>query len=161
MSWGGIRPLSDQVSQRVAQDPKLGRRILRSRAYRDKNKGVGEVKAKCRMVLIGCQDPDIFSVSRDSPTPSRLSEALVLAIATAGANGEVNGDGATWRLWISDAKSAFLQKDQNTEERSGPLYMRAPLDLSSKTLAASLARCTRSSATAMDFRMPLACGTDE
>ena len=129
MRWGGIKPLSRQEAEKVLNDPKLSRRILKSRAaYRDKNKGLGEVKAKCRVVLIGCNDPDIFRVSRDSPTPSRLSEAIVLAIATAGRNREVNGDSGLWRLWLSDAKSAFLQGEQSREERGGPLFMRPPRD---------------------------------
>ena len=129
MRWGGVKPLSRQEAQRVLQDTKLSRRILRSRAaYRDKNKGLGEIKAKCRVVLIGCQDPDMFQLSRDSPTPTRLSEALVLLIATAGANREFNNEAGRWKLWISDAKSAFLQGERNHEERAGPLFMRPPRD---------------------------------
>ena len=129
MRWGGVRPLATDEARRVLQDKSLSRRILRSRAaYRDKNRGVGEIKAKCRVVLIGCQDPDLFSLTRDSPTPSRLSEALVLLVATAGANGEFNNEKARWSLWVSDAKSAFLQGERNTEERAGPLYMYPPRD---------------------------------
>jgi len=88
-----------------------------------KTKGVGGPRAKCRVVLIGCADPDLFQLSRDSPTPSRLSEALVLAFATAGANEEVMNEKGKWKLWIADAKSAFPQGEQNREERGGPLYM--------------------------------------
>ena len=129
MRWGGVRPLTTDEARRVLQDKSLSRRILRSRAaYRDKNRGLGEIKAKRRVVLIGCQDPDLFSLTRDSPTPSRLSEALVLLVATAGANGEFNNEKARWSLWVSDAKSAFLQGERNTEERAGPLYMYPPRD---------------------------------
>ena len=127
MSWGGIRPLSREETRQVMSDPELSRRILKSRAaYRDKNKGVGEIKAKCRVVLIGRADPDLFHLSRDSPTPSRLSESLVLAIAAAGANKEMNNEKGKWSLWISDAKSAFLQGEQNREERAGPLFICVP-----------------------------------
>ena len=129
MRWGGIAPLSRREADKILNDPKLSKRVLKSRAaYRDKNKGLGEVKAKCRAVLIGCNDPDIFRVTRDSPTPSRLSEAIVLSVATAGMNREVNGDGGLWRLWLSDAKSAFLQGEQNREERGGPIFMKPPRD---------------------------------
>ena len=129
MRWGGAKPLSRKEAKLVLSDRKLARRILRSRAaYRNKNKGLGEIRAKCRVVLTGCQDPDMFQLSRDSPTPSRLSEALVLLIATAGANGEMNNDPGLWKLWISDAKSAFLQGERNHEERDGPLYMYPPKD---------------------------------
>ena len=129
MRWGGIKPLSHKEADKILSDPKLSKRVLKSRAaYRDKNKGLGEVTAKCRVVLIGCNDPDIFKVTRDSPTPSRLSEAIVLSVATAGMNREVNGDGGLWRLWLSDAKSAFLQGEQNREERGGPIFMKPPRD---------------------------------
>ncbi|CAE7469062.1 CML10, partial [Symbiodinium pilosum] len=61
MRWGGIKPLSHKEADKILSDPKLSKRVLKSRAaYRDKNKGLGEVKAKCRVVLIGCNDPDIF-----------------------------------------------------------------------------------------------------
>lgn len=64
---------------------------MKSRAaYRDKARGTGQLKAK----TIGCMDPDLKAVTRDSPTRTRLSEMLVLAIATAGANRAFNFDGA-------------------------------------------------------------------
>ncbi|CAE7467549.1 CML10, partial [Symbiodinium pilosum] len=64
MRWGGIKPLSHKEADKILSDPKLSKRVLKSRAaYRDKNKGLGEVTAKCRVVLIGCNDPDIFKVT--------------------------------------------------------------------------------------------------
>ena len=48
MEWGSIRPLTQKEAKQVYNDPKL-RRILKSRAaYRDKSRGVGEVRAKAR-----------------------------------------------------------------------------------------------------------------
>ena len=120
--------MKQEEIRRVMSNPELTRRALKRAAYRDKNKGLGEIKAKCRVVLIGRCDPDLFHLSRDSPTPSRLSESLVLAIATAGANGEMNNEPGKRSLWISDAKSALLQGEQNREERAGPLFMKAPRD---------------------------------
>ena len=74
MKWNAVRPLSDSEARQIWKDPKLRRRILKSRAaYRDKNRGLGALKAKCRVVLIGCADPDLRQLSRDSQTPSRLS----------------------------------------------------------------------------------------
>eukprot|EP00439_Symbiodinium_sp_Y106_P040403 s4486_g4.t4 len=50
MRWGGVRPLAHHEAKEVFKDERLRRRILRSRAaYRDKNKGLGEIKAKCRV----------------------------------------------------------------------------------------------------------------
>ncbi|CAE7481208.1 unnamed protein product [Symbiodinium sp. CCMP2592] len=69
---------------------------------------VGPLRPKCRVVLIGCQDP-------------------LMAIAAAGANGEVGFATKRWRLWVS-AKSAFLQGEQDMSERSGQLFMRPPRD---------------------------------
>ena len=129
MSWGGIQPVSKKEAKRILGDPKLLKRVMKARAaYRDKAKGVGPLRAKCRVVIIGCADPDIFSISRDSPTPTRLSEALLMAIATAGANRELGFTRDRWYLWASDAKSAFLQGTQDTSERAGPLYMLPPKD---------------------------------
>ena len=59
LQWNSIRPLTQAEAKEIYKDPKLRRRILRSRsAYRDKSRGIGEIKAKCRVVLIGCQDPE-------------------------------------------------------------------------------------------------------
>ena len=69
------------------------------------------------------------ALTRDSPTPTRLSEMLILAIATAGANRAFNFDGEIWRLWLSDAEKAFLQGKQDLTERGGqPLFMEPPRD---------------------------------
>ena len=123
--WGGIKPVPRAEAQKILKDRKMLRRVLKSRAaYRDKNRGQGEVRAKCRVVLIGCNDPDLFRLTRDAPTPSRLSEYLVLAIATAGYNREVNNDDSR----LSDAKSAFLQGEQDPSERDGPIFMWPPKD---------------------------------
>ncbi|CAE7309156.1 TY5A, partial [Symbiodinium microadriaticum] len=129
MSWGGIQPISHREAKRIMGDNKLSKRILKSRAaYRDKSKGIGPLRPKCRVVIIGCADPDLFQISRDSPTPTRLSESLLMTIAAAGINKEFCGTKEVWFLWASDAKSAFLQGDQDTSERDGPLYMRPPRD---------------------------------
>ena len=112
------------------KDPVLQKRVLRSRAaYRDKNRGQGELRAKTRVVIIGCGDPDLKQLSRDSPTPTRLSELVILAAATAGANKMFNLDGRQWHLWVSDAKQAFLQGKQDFSERQGlPIFMLSPED---------------------------------
>ena len=62
---------------------------MKSRAaYRDKNRGQPPLRPKTRVVVIGCADPDLRQLSRDSPAPTRLSEMIILCIATSGANGE-------------------------------------------------------------------------
>ena len=129
MDWHGIRPLSDAEAQEVRRDPRLRRRIMKSRAaYRDKARGQGQLRAKTRVVIIGCGDPDLRQLTRDSPTPSRLSEFVILSSAAAGMNRQFNHDGRLWKLWISDAAQAFLQGRQDESERGGPLFMEPPRD---------------------------------
>ena len=129
MKWTGIRPLSDREAQEVWKCPRMRRRILKSRAaYRDKSRGLGQLRAKTRVVLIGCGDPDLRQLTRDSPTPSRLSELIILSIAASGANSLFNNDGLKWHLWLSDAAQAFLQGRQDPSERDGPIYMSPPRD---------------------------------
>eukprot|EP00434_Breviolum_minutum_P022664 symbB.v1.2.020001.t1/scaffold1659.1/size107071/3 len=129
MDWKGIRPLNQAEANQVWENPRMRRRILRSRAaYRDKARGQGPLRAKTRVVLIGCGDPDLRQLTRDSPTPSRLSELIILSAAAAGMNQQFNGDGREWFLWISDAAQAFLQGRQDASERNGPLFMQPPRD---------------------------------
>ena len=129
MKWTGIRPLNASEANEVWNSPTLRKSILKSRAaYKDKSRGIGELRAKTRVVLVGCGDPDLRQLTRDSPTPSRLSEFLVLSIATAGANGLFDNQPYKWQLWLSDAAQAFLQGKQDPSERNGPIYMQPPRD---------------------------------
>ena len=129
LEWNGIIPVDDKTAAKIRADPRTRRRILKSRAaYRDKNRGVPPLKPKCRVVIVGCGDPDIRQLSRDSPTPTRISEFLILAVATSGANRAFNQDGCLWKLWLGDAEKAFLQGEQDTSERDGPIWMEPPRD---------------------------------
>ena len=119
MKWGGVRPLTKDEVKQVRNSPTLRKRIMRSiAAYRDKNGSSGPLKAKTRVVVIGCADPDLRQMSRDSPTPTRLSEMIILR--------QFNQDGLQWTLWLSDADKAFLQGFQDKTERSGPIDMEPP-----------------------------------
>ena len=66
-----------------------------------------------------------LGLARFSEQASLFSVALT---PRAGINKEFNHTGERWFLWASDAKSAFLQGDQDASERDGPLYMRPPRD---------------------------------
>ena len=102
------------------------KRILKSRtAFRDKAKNVGPLRAKARCGF-GCNDPDLYSLSRESATPTRQAEMLVYAIFIFGKNGKMNRDGTKWCLWTGDVKTAFLQGVP--ESREEPLYPAPPRD---------------------------------
>lgn len=106
--------------------PTLRKRILKSRAAsRDKNKGIPPIKAKCRVVAIGCGDPDLHEISRECITPLRQSEYLIYCLYISGKNHKLLG-GDLWVLWCGDIKTAFLQGQP--EQRSLPLFLLPPRD---------------------------------
>ena len=127
-TWASVKPLPDHETKKVLADPVLRTRVLRSRAcYRDKNLGQGELRAKCRVVVLGHKDPDLGSISRDSPTPTRLTEHLLLTVYISGKN-RLFLNGKSWRLWAADATTAFLQGTQSDQERPNRLFMQPPRD---------------------------------
>ena len=127
--WRSIRPLSREEALAVYKDKMLRHRIMRSRAlYRDKNCGQGELRAKCRVVCLGHQDPDLQQITRSSPTPGRVTEMLLYALIVAGQNRELFDTNHLWLAWSGDAATAFLQGEQKDSERPAPLYMKAPTD---------------------------------
>lgn len=105
-----VRSVSPEEAQRIFDSPQLRKRVLRSRAaFRDKAKGMGPLKPKCRIVAIGCQDPDLFSLNRDCAIPTRQSEYVLLAFFN------------KWTLWSGDVKTAFLQgRQEGRSEGSRP-----------------------------------------
>ena len=127
--WQSVEPLNDTEAQEVLNSPILSKRIIPSRAcYRDKSCGVGELRAKCRIVALGHLDPDLGSVSRSAATPGRLGEHMILAMLVAGMNGELFGSGLRWFGWVADAATAFLQGVQDASERKLPIFMKPPVD---------------------------------
>ena len=121
---------SRRREQEIMSNPELKKRVINSRGcYRDKNKGVPPLNAKARIVAQGNQDPDLRSLTRQSPTtPNRVSEFLVMAIFVSGINQMAFDSALRWKLWIADAATAFLQGSQDMTERAGKLYLRAPRD---------------------------------
>ena len=86
-SWNSVKPLSDSESAKVFKDPLLRKRILKSRAiYRDKSLGIGEVRAKCRVVALDHLDPDLEKLNRTSETPGRIAEHVMFCMIVAGYN---------------------------------------------------------------------------
>jgi len=112
-----IRPLSKAEAEAVRRNPASRRRILKARAaYRDKNCGVGEVAAKCRMVLVGCNEPNLQDLQRNTPTATRLSFFFLLQVCASSFR-----HGQRWSLVTGDVEAAFLQgkKDDGTEPLMG------------------------------------------
>ncbi|CAE7356139.1 RE2 [Symbiodinium sp. CCMP2592] len=128
-TWAPVRPLSDKEANEVLKDPLLRTRVLKSRAcYRDKACGQGALQAKCRVVVLGHRDPDLHAISRDAPTPTRLTEHILLAVYISGRNRSFLRNRRVWRLWSADATTAFLQGRQNEGERPNRLFMMSPRD---------------------------------
>ena len=127
MSWQSVRALTENEANSILQDGKKRRRVLRSRAaFRDKAKGLPPIKPKCRIVALGHMDPDLFSLCRESATPSRQAEYTLLAIYISGRNGMLLSGNSTWTLWSGDVKTAFLQGVP--EPRQEPLFLLPPQD---------------------------------
>ena len=129
-SWNqfnSVIPLSDEEAKQVFKDPVLAKRILKARAaYRDKAKGQGPIKAKCRVVALGHLDPDLRELSRESATPTRQAEYMIYAFFTCGVNHMLLDGSDSWHLWCGDIKTAFLQG--TPEPRKLPLFLRPPQD---------------------------------
>ena len=127
MSWQSVRALDDQEVNKIMSDSRQRRRILKSRAaFRDKAKGVPPLKPKCRIVALGHTDPDLYTLARESATPSRQSEYTLLALFISGKNRMLLSGSGEWCLWSGDVKTAFLQG--SPEPRKEPLYLLPPQD---------------------------------
>ena len=128
LSWACIRPLSEERIHEIKNTPSLKRRIIPARnAYQDKNRSAGPtIKAKCRTVVLGCLDPDLATLNRSSPTPTKLAEMILLQLACSGMNKAVEMTDMSWSLWCGDISAAFLQGQP--EPRAEPLFMRSPRD---------------------------------
>ena len=104
----------------------MRKRIIPARAcYRDKSCGVGELRAKCRIVALGHLDPDLAEINRPSGTPGRVSEHMIFVMMTAGFNRELFGTKHGWKAWSADAATAFLQGKQ---ARRLPIFLKPPND---------------------------------
>jgi len=116
--WGPVEPVPDDEVDPILEDPMLAKRCIKSRAaYRDKNCGIGDTAAKCRVVVMGCNDPDLASLDRNAPTCSRLSFFVVLQFY-------ISYLAEGWKLFAGDVEAAFLQGQQ----KGRTLFMFPPRD---------------------------------
>ncbi|CAE7840841.1 RE2 [Symbiodinium necroappetens] len=126
LEWGSVKPLSHTEAQSVLRDKVLAKRVLRTRScFRDKNKGLGQLAAKCRVVALGHRDPDIYRLNRECATPNRTSEHVLFIILTSGSNSEFADSIKKWFGWAGDASTAFLQGRSDCFDfvLEGPLYL--------------------------------------
>ena len=78
---GSARPLLAEERLRALSSLALRKRVLRSRnCYRNKTPLSKTVTAKCRTVVIGCSDPDLPLLDRNSPTTTRISFMILLQV---------------------------------------------------------------------------------
>lgn len=121
--WRSLRPLSPQEAEEVTNSPELRKRIISSIAcYRDKAKGNGPLQAKTQIVAQG-------SLTRQSPTPNRVSEFLLLSVFIAGMNRLACESEMAWQVWVADVPAAFLQDEQGLSERAGEFFLQGPKNL--------------------------------
>ena len=152
--WRCLRPIPPEEEQEIMSNPELKKRVINSRGcYRDKNKGVPPLNAKARIVAQGNQDPDLRSLTRQSPTPNRVSEFLVMAIFVSGINQMAFDSALRWKLWIADAATAFLQGAQDMTERAGNFIFEHHEMKSSSVPMCSSPCSTRSLGTSMGCQM--------
>eukprot|EP00435_Cladocopium_sp_Y103_P069341 s209_g33.t1 len=124
--WQSVEPLSDEQARQIYDNKELRKRIIPARAcYRDKSCGVGDLRAKCRIVALGHLDPDLAEINRSSGTPGRVSEHMIFVMMTAGFNRELFGTKHPWKAWSADAATAFLQGQQS---RRSPIFLKPPND---------------------------------
>ncbi|CAK9056155.1 unnamed protein product [Durusdinium trenchii] len=129
LEWKSLKPVPPEETKRILSDPEQKKRVISSRAcYRDKNKNVPPLKAKTRIVARGNQDPDLKSLTRQAPTPTRVSEMMTFLIFLSGLHSKAFRSDKVWKLWAGDASTAFLQGQQDLSERAGKLYLKAPRD---------------------------------
>lgn len=97
--------------------------ILRARAaYRGENCGVGELGAKSRMVLVGCGEPDLEHLQRNTPTPTRASFFFAIQVFAS----SCMSPRLCWHLVTGDVEAAFLQGAR--ESHTSLLCMAHPRD---------------------------------
>ena len=107
MEWRSVKALTHQEARDVLNDKILAKRVLRTRScFRDKAKGLGPLRAKCRVVAPGHCDPDLRRLNRECPTPNRTSEHVLFLVLTAGSNREFGNTNKKWFGWTGDAASS-------------------------------------------------------
>ena len=118
--WASARPLSKKQVEEILRCPRKSKRILRARGlYRDKSGGRGKRQAKTRVVVMGCNHPDLADIERNSPTATRASFFVLIQIFC---TGSLTGE---WIFACADAEAAFLQGQAPDEDET---YMWRPND---------------------------------
>ena len=119
--WQSVEPLSDQQAQQIYDDKELRKLIIPACAcYRDKSCGVGELRAKCRIVALGHLDPDLAEINRSSGTPGSVSEHMIFVMMTAGFNRELFGTKHGWKAWSADAANSLSSRKTSATATNFP-----------------------------------------
>ena len=113
MTNDAVEVLDEKTSARIRAELRSKRedcKILTPRwVFTDKNDGLRTkennlgIKASARLVVPGFRDVLSFSLRKDAPTASRLSQHLVFTFTAS------NFQKLEWRLMSCDVKSAFLE----------------------------------------------------
>lgn len=104
------REESQKVLRELSERRELHKVLTPRYVYTDKHDGVRTanrplpLKASARLVVPGFKDESAMYIRKDAPTASRISQHLLLTLASSHFSGG-------WRLWSADIKSAFLKGD--------------------------------------------------
>ena len=101
-SFDFSKPIPKEEIDLILADLKLCRRVFKARAAcRDKVCGHGHIKAECRVVLVGCNGPDLHLLFRNSPVGTRTSFYIVLVVCAFGSNDE----SGRWKMFNAESRS--------------------------------------------------------
>eukprot|EP00971_Amphidinium_carterae_P145551 2884392-Amphidinium_carterae.1 len=132
-SWGVIEAVPEDEASRILACAQTRKRVMRSRAaYRDKSSGqvptdsnglavnLQDIDPKCRVVILGHQDPDVRLLHRHAPVALRCTLHLALQLLASGIQ-------SGWQVVCADIATAFLQ-GAVSEKRPDALFMLPPSD---------------------------------
>ena len=115
---------SARIRQRLKDDKEVDFKVLTPRyVFTDKHEPLRtadnplELKARARIVVPGFRDVLSFSIRKDAPTASRISQHMLLIMTASYKKAK-----KAWRLLSADVKSAFMKGDPFAEG-SRELYM--------------------------------------
>ena len=117
---------SEKIRNRLARDNENHKLLTPRYVFTDKNEPLRTknhplpLRARARIAVPGFNDLLAYTLRKDAPTGSRVSQHFLLAL-TASYNVKKMGRRLAWRLMAADIKSAFMKGEFFDDDRE--LYM--------------------------------------